>query len=303
MYKFVLRQAALQMNTQCSLNQFLKEQLSLSRVKMVLKQLFTSNVDEEEAVRSPIPWALMRKFRFLTKLLHFMSDMTSEVGDKIITGKARTMKSKQSKVWSIEEIQSEVEAVVMELVSMEHSQNIDHGVGLMDIGLDSFGNVELPHALQSRFGIELPSTFVFYNPTIADMSNHLFAFFNNPEHDETSKGARNKSFETPSFLSFNLSPQVASILETYSEKIHDDSFLKIIRQLDFWYSNQNLSNEEMLLLAESMSEIATWREVSETTHSRKNIDIPEVRFGRTELQMPIISTCGGESHCMLFLYC
>jgi len=82
--------------------------------------------------------------------------------------------AKPSKVWSIEEIQSEVEAAVRKVIAVGNSNQIDHHASLMDEGLDSLGTTELSDILQSRFGIELPSTFVFNNPTIAEMSNHLF---------------------------------------------------------------------------------------------------------------------------------
>ena len=57
------------------------------------------------------------------------------------------------------------------------------------------------------------------------------------------------------FLSSPLGPQVATLLEQYAEKIHDDSFLKIIRQLEFWYSR--LSDDDFLALAERLAKIAS----------------------------------------------
>ena len=102
----------------------------------------------------------------------------------------------------------------------------------------------------------------------------------------------------PTFLSSPLGPQVATLLEQYAEKIHDDSFLKIIRQLEFWYSLDNdarLSDEDFLALAERLAKIASWREEADSTTipDEEKFKIPKVRFGKTEIQMPII-TCGGE---------
>ena len=75
-----------------------------------------------------------------------------------------------------------MEAAVRTLVSIESSQEIAHDISLMDEGLDSLGTTELSDALQSRLRVELPSTFVFNNPTIADMSHHLHRLLS-PEID------------------------------------------------------------------------------------------------------------------------
>eukprot|EP00578_Thalassiosira_sp_NH16_P014463 CAMPEP_0181117214 /NCGR_PEP_ID=MMETSP1071-20121207/22386_1 /TAXON_ID=35127 /ORGANISM="Thalassiosira sp., Strain NH16" /LENGTH=617 /DNA_ID=CAMNT_0023201553 /DNA_START=47 /DNA_END=1900 /DNA_ORIENTATION=+ len=100
--------------------------------------------------------------------------------------------------------------------------------------------------------------------------------------------------DEPSFLSSGLGPKVAAILEKHADKIHDDSFLKIVRQLEFWHADQNLPEEELLALAERLANIASWREDldDESIPEEKKFQIPKVRFGKTELQMPII-TCGG----------
>ena len=113
--------------------------------------------------------------------------------------------------------------------------------------------------------------------------------------------------EGPTFLSNHLGQKVATILEQYADKIHDDSFLKIIRQLEFWHThdgNSLLSDDEFLQLAERLAKIASWRvEVDdESTPDEKKFKIPKVRFGKTELQMPII-TCGGKTRsCSYHIY-
>ena len=101
----------------------------------------------------------------------------------------------------------------------------------------------------------------------------------------------------PSFLASDLGPQVATILDKYGDKIHDDSFLKIIRQLEFWYTTA-LSNDEFLALTERLAKIASWRDEvdDESIPDDKKFKIPTVRFGKTEIQMPIV-TCGGELCC------
>jgi predicted aldo/keto reductase-like oxidoreductase len=100
---------------------------------------------------------------------------------------------------------------------------------------------------------------------------------------------------TPSVLltSNVIGPKIASILESHGDKIHDDSFLKIIRQLEFWHAEQSLPNDELLALTERLAKVASWRlDLEDETTESPKFNIPKVRFGRTEIQMPII-TCGG----------
>lgn len=92
-----------------------------------------------------------------------------------------------------------------------------------------------------------------------------------------------------SFLNLDIGPKIADIIDKHVGKIHDDSFLKIIRQLEFWNSKQ-ISENEMLALAERLCKSASWKEQDETAEGK--FTVPKTRFGKTELQMPII-TCGG----------
>jgi hypothetical protein len=94
----------------------------------------------------------------------------------------------------------------------------------------------------------------------------------------------------PTFLASPLGPRVATIIEAHASKIHDDSFLKIIRQLDFWYNQKSLTDEEFVQLAERLALIATWRE--NAGDGNEKFTIPKVRFGKTEVMIPIV-TCGG----------
>jgi hypothetical protein len=103
----------------------------------------------------------------------------------------------------------------------------------------------------------------------------------------------------PSVLSSNVGPEIASILEKYADKIHDDSLLKVIRQLEFWHADMDLPRDELLALTERLAKVASWREdlEDESVPDGDKFKIPKVRFGKTELQIPIV-TCGGE----LFLW-
>lgn len=43
----------------------------------------------------------------------------------------------------------------------------------MEAGLDSLGAVELRNALGARFGMELPATLVFDNPSVSALAHYL----------------------------------------------------------------------------------------------------------------------------------
>ncbi len=110
---------------------------------------------------------------------------------------------------------------------------------------------------------------------------------------EEKKSDDDDNKDVPTFLTSPVGPKVAAILDKHAESIHDDSFLKIIRQLEFWYSDQKLPEEDLLALTERLAKIASWREnLTNDSADAKKFTIPKVRYGKTELQMPIV-TCGG----------
>ena len=124
------------------------------------------------------------------------SEVVANNGAKIAARQGSKLKSTLIKVWSMEEIQSEVEAAVRKVISIESSQQIDHDISLMDEGSDCLGTTVLSASLQSQVGIELPPTLVFINPTIADMSNHLFGILvqeSHSGHSECLKEARDRN--------------------------------------------------------------------------------------------------------------
>ena len=94
----------------------------------------------------------------------------------------------------------------------------------------------------------------------------------------------NEATLSPS-LSSPAGPRIAATIQSHSSKIGDDSLLKIVRQLDFWSSGDHaLNEEELMLMAERLCRAACWRD--------EEVVIPKVRFGRTEVMIPIV-TCGG----------
>lgn len=86
-----------------------------------------------------------------------------------------------------------------------------------------------------------------------------------------------------------LPPLVIKLIQDNLDDISDDSLIKLIRQLDFWSTSEELDDEQLLNVTKKLIETATWKR-----HS-PDFQVPKVRFGKTELNIPII-TCG----CMRF---
>ncbi|CAB9511443.1 Aldo keto reductase [Seminavis robusta] len=101
---------------------------------------------------------------------------------------------------------------------------------------------------------------------------------------ESMKGSK-KSDDLPDiFQDDTLGPQVKRVIAKHMDKFtSSESIIKIVRQLDFWYS-QGLEEKEILDIAEDLSEKATVLS--------SGFQCPKLRFGKTEIQIPII-TCGG----------
>ena len=121
------------------------------------------------------------------------------------------------------------------------------------------------------------------------------------------------SSSLPTFLSdTTLLPLLQNQVFTQDvkDKLSDESLVKICRQLEFWYTTaaasddeENLKNHpaQMVEYAKSLVRQATWYiedVVSSNTPETKlsslmqNSKVPHVRFGKTEVQIPIV-TCGG----------
>lgn len=77
------------------------------------------------------------------------------------------------------------------------------------------------------------------------------------------------------------------LIQDNLQDISDDSLIKLVRQLDFWCTENGMTDEnELLTLTQRLINTATWKR-----HS-PHFKVPKVRFGKTEVQMPIV-TCGG----------
>jgi len=101
----------------------------------------------------------------------------------------------------------------------------------------------------------------------------------------------------PAFLAdarYGSPNRILAVINAHIENISDDSLIKVVRQLSFFYA-EGLGVGEMVSLAERLVHAATWRSrVADVgaDDAAPKFTVPKVRFGRTELQMPII-TCGG----------
>ena len=97
----------------------------------------------------------------------------------------------------------------------------------------------------------------------------------------------------PAFLTdakYGSPNRISAVINAHIDDIPDDSIIKLTRQLEFWHK-EGLGADEMVGLAERLVHAATWRSrVADAGDSK--FTVPKVRFGRTELEMPII-TCGG----------
>lgn len=83
------------------------------------------------------------------------------------------------------------------------------------------------------------------------------------------------------------------------EKLSDDALAKICRQLEFFYTEEAMVGElDMVALAESLIVQSTWYLplVDESSplppSDLLKLKVPKVRFGKTEIDMPVL-TCGG----------
>lgn len=84
------------------------------------------------------------------------------------------------------------------------------------------------------------------------------------------------------------SPEFDSVVSSIAnsiDEISNDSLIKIVRQLEFW-TKEELPEEQLLTLTEELVNTSLWRK------RFPSFQVPKVRFGKTELQMPIV-TCGG----------
>mmetsp|Transcript_21172 Transcript_21172/g.29938 ORF Transcript_21172/g.29938 Transcript_21172/m.29938 type:complete len:621 (+) Transcript_21172:81-1943(+) len=107
---------------------------------------------------------------------------------------------------------------------------------------------------------------------------------------DTGNGSADGKNNSPAFVKCeNVGSEMASIIQSNLDKIPDESLIKLTRQLEFWKEHGDLSNEQMIDLTKRLVHTGSWRS---RLADGDSFHVPHVRFGRTELQMPIVTTGG-----------
>ena len=145
-------------------------------------------------MKIPLPQSVLTEDNFPARLRPFVSEVAIKNTRAVVRSNARSRRAghMRNKVWSTEEVRSEVEAAVRMVVATEDDGTIDHNSSLMDMGLDSLGSTELVRDLESRFGLELSSTLVFSKPSIRDLSEYIYSLvsLDGDVGDETGQSIR-----------------------------------------------------------------------------------------------------------------
>eukprot|EP00591_Stephanopyxis_turris_P015141 CAMPEP_0195538964 /NCGR_PEP_ID=MMETSP0794_2-20130614/49805_1 /TAXON_ID=515487 /ORGANISM="Stephanopyxis turris, Strain CCMP 815" /LENGTH=626 /DNA_ID=CAMNT_0040672975 /DNA_START=47 /DNA_END=1927 /DNA_ORIENTATION=- len=104
-------------------------------------------------------------------------------------------------------------------------------------------------------------------------------------------------------LTFLSDPVILSELRTFLKdgdklnRLSDDAVVKICRQVEFFYTEGNLNQEEMVSLTKSLVDQSLWYlplmdKAASPEPEISACKVPKVRFGKTELNISIV-TCGG----------
>ena len=99
----------------------------------------------------------------------------------------------------------------------------------------------------------------------------------------------NEKINEPSFLQHEEVGESIRKLIAQSN-LSDESLVKVTRQLEFWYDHGNLTSDILLELSTRLVNAAEMPFRDEI--NSKTFKVPTRRFGRTEIQMPIV-TMGG----------
>ena len=79
-------------------------------------------------------------------------------------------------------------------------------------------------------------------------------------------------------------PEVSEIIAEYLDQISDEALIKLVRQLEFWNAEEGFTSSNLVDITKLLVHTAIMRSTA--------FVVPKVRFGKTEIAMPIV-TCGG----------
>jgi len=150
------------------------------------------------------------------------------------------------------------------------------------------------------------STLAFYAKVVKSALAYTIFGWNKEAYsgDSLKNGSDiSKSIPVPTFLSnTSIVAALTKLMKENgnSDKLPDDALVKIFRQLDHFYKEEKLVDEqEIVSLAQSLVDQSVWyhplvnKSVSVSPDSQiYKSKVPTVRFGKTELNISIL-TCGG----------
>ena len=77
-----------------------------------------------------------------------------------------------------------------------------------------------------------------------------------------------------------------TLIAAHADSISNDALIKLVRQLEFWHTDGNISEADLIDTTQRLIHTASM------TNASSSFVVPTMRFGKTEIQMPIV-TCGG----------
>ena len=81
-------------------------------------------------------------------------------------------------------------------------------------------------------------------------------------------------------------PKVNALIAAHADSISNDALIKLVRQLEFWHAEGSVSETDLIDMTQRLIHTASM------TSTSSSFVVPTMRFGKTEIQMPIV-TCGG----------
>lgn len=100
------------------------------------------------------------------------------------------------------------------------------------------------------------------------------------DHDSSDFLPREKI--VPTFLS--TVPKVSQVIAAHVDTISNEALIKLVRQLEFWHEEEGVTEDDLVDICKDLMHTASMQSTE--------FVVPKVRFGKTEIQIPIV-TCGG----------